>query len=66
MTCKECYGRGIKHHFDVVSGIATVGPCKCNKPKPRKQWIEDLVKNLAEYNNTTEDDIREFMGEQNE
>lgn len=62
MICKDCYGKGIKHHFDMVTGITTIGPCHCNKPKSHKQWLSDLIKKMAEKDGKTEDEIREYLG----
>lgn len=59
---KDCYGRGIIHQINGVTGIATVGPCHCNKPKPHKQWLSDLIKQIAEKDGKTEDEIREYLG----
>lgn len=60
--CNECYGRGIKHHFDIDSGIATVGPCKCSKNKPKGNWRLELAHKIMEVQGLSEVEAREYVG----
>jgi len=62
MICKDCYGRGIKHHFDMVAGIGTVGPCKCSEQQPKSVERSNLIKNLAEKNQMNEEQVKEYLG----
>lgn len=62
MICKECYGKGIKYHFDMVAGISTVGPCKCAKPKTNSVWLDNLIKKSAEYNQMSEEQVEKYIG----
>ncbi|MGX7025847.1 hypothetical protein [Vagococcus hydrophili] len=60
--CKDCYGKGVIHQINGFTGITTFGPCHCNKPKPHKQWLSDLIKKMAEYNGIHENVIRKDLG----
>ncbi|UDM70159.1 hypothetical protein [Vagococcus fluvialis] len=60
--CKDCYGKGVIYQTNGFTGITTFTPCHCNKPKPHKQWLSDLIKKMAEKDGKTEDEIREYLG----
>lgn len=60
--CKDCYGKGVIHQTNGYTGITTIGPCHCNKPKPHKQWLSDLIKKMAEIDGKTEVEIKEYLG----
>lgn len=62
MLCKDCYGKGVIHQINGFTGITTFRPCHCNKQKQHKQWLSDLIKNLAEYNQMNEEQVKEFIG----
>lgn len=60
--CNQCYGKGVIHQINGFTGITTIGPCHCNEPNPPKKWISDLIKNSAEYNQKSEQEIKELIG----
>ena len=62
MICKECYGRGIKHHFDMVTGISTVGPCRCADKKPKGNWRLELAHKIMKAQGLSEAEAREYVG----
>lgn len=60
--CKDCYGKGVIYQTNGFTGITTFTPCHCNKPKPHKQWLSDLITKLAEYNQMSEEQVKEYLG----
>lgn len=60
--CSECYERGVKHQINGITGITTVKPCKCTKPQNKSVWLDNLIKNLAEYNQMNEEQVKEYIG----
>ena len=62
MLCKDCYGKCVIHQINGFTGISTFKPCKCTKPKQKSQWRLNLIKNLAEYNQMNEEQVKEYIG----
>lgn len=62
MMRKDCYGKGVKHQINGITGVSTFKPCKCTEPKTKSVWRSNLIKNLAEYNKMNEEQVKEYIG----
>ena len=62
MLCKDCYGKGVIYQINGITGVSTFKPCKYTKPKTKSVWRSNLIKNLAEYNQMNEEQVKEYLG----